>query len=170
VLVECRSAVFWQNAYLSRCYVTYSRRLLAYRCAVICYVMRGGVVLSDISTYRRMTSDSLGFELTKSPCAPYSGLSLRITRVYRKAAECAVGLRMELDPRIVQQHCIGSCTFIGACTEPSATLSHYCKQMNRLAFQVITAVIMKSSLFLDITPCSPLKVGRRFGGTCPIHL
>jgi hypothetical protein len=29
---------------------------------------------------------------------------------------------------------------------------------------------MKSSIFWDITPCSPLKVNRRFGGTCRLHL
>jgi hypothetical protein len=29
---------------------------------------------------------------------------------------------------------------------------------------------MKSSIFADITPCSPLKVNRRFGGTVRIHL
>jgi hypothetical protein len=29
--------------------------------------------------------------------------------------------------------------------------------------------ISKSSLFWDITQCSPLKVNRRFGGTCRLH-
>jgi hypothetical protein len=29
---------------------------------------------------------------------------------------------------------------------------------------------MKSSIFWDITPCSPLKVNRRFGGRCRLHL
>jgi hypothetical protein len=29
---------------------------------------------------------------------------------------------------------------------------------------------MNSSVFWDITPCSPLKVNRRFGGTCRLHL
>jgi hypothetical protein len=29
---------------------------------------------------------------------------------------------------------------------------------------------MKSSVFWDITPCSPLKANRRFGGTCRLHL
>jgi hypothetical protein len=28
---------------------------------------------------------------------------------------------------------------------------------------------MKSSIFWDITPCSPLKVNWRFGGTCRLH-
>jgi hypothetical protein len=29
---------------------------------------------------------------------------------------------------------------------------------------------MKSTVFWDITQCSPLKVNRRFGGTCRLHL
>jgi hypothetical protein len=29
---------------------------------------------------------------------------------------------------------------------------------------------MKISIFWDITPCSPLKVNRRFGGTYRLHL
>jgi hypothetical protein len=38
-------------------------------------------------------------------------------------------------------------------------------------FQVLTEVAMKtSSIFWDITPCSPLKVNRRFGGTYRTHL
>jgi hypothetical protein len=36
-------------------------------------------------------------------------------------------------------------------------------------FEVLTAVVMRSSIFWDITPRSPLKVNRRFGGTC-LHL
>jgi hypothetical protein len=30
--------------------------------------------------------------------------------------------------------------------------------------EVLTAVVMKSTIFLDITPCSPLKVKQRFRG------
>jgi hypothetical protein len=37
-------------------------------------------------------------------------------------------------------------------------------------FEVLTAVVMKSSLFWDITPCCPLEVNRRFRGTCRLHL
>jgi hypothetical protein len=36
--------------------------------------------------------------------------------------------------------------------------------------EVLTAVIMKRTIFWDITPCSPLSVHRRFGGTCRLHL
>jgi hypothetical protein len=37
-------------------------------------------------------------------------------------------------------------------------------------FEVLTAVVMKSSIFWDITMCSPLKVNRRFGRICRLHL
>jgi hypothetical protein len=36
-----------------------------------------------------------------------------------------------------------------------------------LGFEVLTAVVMKSTVFWDITPCSPLKVNRRFRGIYP---
>jgi hypothetical protein len=39
-----------------------------------------------------------------------------------------------------------------------------------LRFKVPTAVLMKRAIFWDITPCSPFKVNRRFGGTCRLHL
>jgi hypothetical protein len=35
-----------------------------------------------------------------------------------------------------------------------------------LGFEVLTAVVMKSSVFWDIMPCSLLKVNQHFGGTC----
>jgi hypothetical protein len=38
-----------------------------------------------------------------------------------------------------------------------------------LEVEVLTAVVMKSSIFWDITPRSPFNVNRRFGGTC-LHL
>jgi hypothetical protein len=34
-----------------------------------------------------------------------------------------------------------------------------------VGFEVLTAVVMKSTIFRDIAPCSPLSVNRRFGGT-----
>jgi hypothetical protein len=34
-----------------------------------------------------------------------------------------------------------------------------------VGFQVFTAVVMKSNTCWDVTPCSPSKVSRRFGGT-----
>jgi hypothetical protein len=39
-----------------------------------------------------------------------------------------------------------------------------------VGFEVLTAVIMKITIFWDITPCSPLSVNRRFGGTYCLHL
>jgi hypothetical protein len=37
-------------------------------------------------------------------------------------------------------------------------------------FEVLTAVVIKSSVFWDITSCNPLKFGQRFGGICRLHL
>jgi hypothetical protein len=37
-------------------------------------------------------------------------------------------------------------------------------------FEIVTSVVMKSSVLWDTTPCSPLRVNRRFGGTYSIHL
>jgi hypothetical protein len=36
-------------------------------------------------------------------------------------------------------------------------------------FEVLTSVVMKSSIFWDITQCSPLKVNHSFGGTRHHH-
>jgi hypothetical protein len=36
--------------------------------------------------------------------------------------------------------------------------------------EVLTAVVMKSSLFWDIRTCSPLKVNGHLGGTFNLHL
>jgi hypothetical protein len=38
------------------------------------------------------------------------------------------------------------------------------KITKNIGFEVLRAVIMNTSIFWDITPCSPLKVNRRFGG------
>jgi hypothetical protein len=37
-------------------------------------------------------------------------------------------------------------------------------------YEVLTAVVMKSSIFWDITLCSSLKVNRRFEGKYCLHL
>jgi hypothetical protein len=39
-----------------------------------------------------------------------------------------------------------------------------------VGFEVFTPVVMKSFIFWDITPCSLLKVNRRFGGKCHLRL
>jgi hypothetical protein len=53
----------------------------------------------------------------------------------------------------------------GACT-------NYCALRISIVvgFEVITAVVMNISIFWDITPCSPLRVNQRFGGTFRLHL
>jgi hypothetical protein len=39
----------------------------------------------------------------------------------------------------------------------------------KVGCEALTAVVMTSSIFRDITLCSPLKVNPRFGGTCRLH-
>jgi hypothetical protein len=39
----------------------------------------------------------------------------------------------------------------------------------RIRFEVLTAVVMKISIFWDITPCMALKINRRSGGTYRLH-
>jgi hypothetical protein len=39
-----------------------------------------------------------------------------------------------------------------------------------MVFEVFTVVVMKSTVFWDITPCSTLKVNRRFGVTYRLYL
>jgi hypothetical protein len=39
----------------------------------------------------------------------------------------------------------------------------------RVGFEVLIAAVMKSSVFGDITPFSPLKVNRLSGGACCLH-
>jgi hypothetical protein len=39
-----------------------------------------------------------------------------------------------------------------------------------VGFEVLTVVVMKSTIFWDIKLCSLLKVNRRFGGTYRLHL
>jgi hypothetical protein len=43
-------------------------------------------------------------------------------------------------------------------------------QKKKLGFQVLTAVVMKTSVFWDITPYSSSKVSRRFERTFRLHL
>jgi hypothetical protein len=35
-----------------------------------------------------------------------------------------------------------------------------------VGFEVLITWVMKRSILWDTTPCSPLKINRRFGGTC----
>jgi hypothetical protein len=39
-----------------------------------------------------------------------------------------------------------------------------------LRFEVLTAVVMESSILWDITPCILLNFNWRFGGTCRLYL
>jgi hypothetical protein len=43
-------------------------------------------------------------------------------------------------------------------------------EFNFVGFKDLTVVVMKSTIFWDITPCSALKVIRRFGGSYRLRL
>jgi hypothetical protein len=43
-------------------------------------------------------------------------------------------------------------------------------EKNKVGFEVLTAVVMKSTIFWDISTCSPLSVNRLFGGIYCFHL
>jgi hypothetical protein len=43
-------------------------------------------------------------------------------------------------------------------------------KMSYKTFEILTAVVIGSSVLWDITPCTLLKVIWRFGGTCSLHL
>jgi hypothetical protein len=44
-----------------------------------------------------------------------------------------------------------------------------CSLVN-VRFEVLTLMVMKSSVLWDISPCRPLKINRSFGGTFRLHL
>jgi hypothetical protein len=53
----------------------------------------------------------------------------------------------------------------------SQFLEYFCKESCLyVGFEVLTAVVMNSIIFRDMTPCSPLSFNRRFGGTHRLHL
>jgi hypothetical protein len=59
----------------------------------------------------------------------------------------------------------------------SGTRFAFLEQNYNLAYQLARELqktkqkdMLKSTIIWDITPCSPLKVNRRFGGTCRLHL
>jgi hypothetical protein len=43
-------------------------------------------------------------------------------------------------------------------------------KLHYVGFEVLAAVVMKTTIFCDITPCSPLEYNRRFKGTYRLHL
>jgi hypothetical protein len=46
----------------------------------------------------------------------------------------------------------------------------YKTMFQSVGFEILTAVVMKSAIFWDITPYNPLKVSQRLGGTYRLHL
>jgi hypothetical protein len=63
------------------------------------------------------------------------------------------------------KHCTHTCpgNQMGVATSRNLSLNLH----GNLGFEVLTAVVTKSDIFWDREPCSPMKVNRRYGGTCP---
>jgi hypothetical protein len=56
------------------------------------------------------------------------------------------------------------------CSDIATDLYKVQYKCSNVGFEVLTAVFMKSIIFWDMTPCSPLSANRRFGGTYRLHL
>jgi hypothetical protein len=59
---------------------------------------------------------------------------------------------------------------VGSCehdNEPSGSIKG---EKVLVGFEVFRAVVMKNTIFWDMTPCSPLSCAQRFGGTYRLHL
>jgi hypothetical protein len=52
----------------------------------------------------------------------------------------------------------------------SAKVNISLHQKKKVGSEALITVVMKSSTFWDITPCSPLNVNERFVGICLLHL
>jgi hypothetical protein len=59
---------------------------------------------------------------------------------------------------------------ISTVLETGGSILGFPSNMRPVGLEVLTAEVRKSSVFLDITTCSPMKVSWRFGGTHPLHL
>jgi hypothetical protein len=55
------------------------------------------------------------------------------------------------------------CTCVSVLITQQKTLIQY----SFVGFEVLTEVVVKSTVFWDRTPCSPMKVSQYFGGTFP---
>jgi hypothetical protein len=53
---------------------------------------------------------------------------------------------------------------------PASNLDRNIDRTVLVGSEVLTPVVMKSSVFCNIMPCSPLKLNRHFGGTYRLHL
>jgi hypothetical protein len=52
----------------------------------------------------------------------------------------------------------------------AATVAGTTKNFKNLGFDVLTDVVMNITMFWDVTPCSQLKIKRRFEGMYRLHL
>jgi hypothetical protein len=95
------------------------------------------------------------------------GLTRRKGRTEMLVEEWQVGNFTALGPLIA--FVTASLFSLEICPPTSRRLCHRRSNAHE-GFAVLTALVIKSCIFWDITPCSPLKVNLRFGVTCRLHL
>jgi hypothetical protein len=65
------------------------------------------------------------------------------------------------------------CLMVVWCMIHEGTIPSYLEGWNKttkVGFEVLTEVVMRGTILWDVSPCSPLKVNRHFGGTYLLHL
>jgi hypothetical protein len=65
-------------------------------------------------------------------------------------------------------------TTLGNIRKGKTLYNHRCENLRSYTFLLVCfrqiSLTSKSSIFWDLTPCSPLNVNRHFGGICRLHL
>jgi hypothetical protein len=78
-------------------------------------------------------------------------------------------------PKSFWLYCLRDCFVLSTMFSPNQLFERNSEQLyfqlkGEKRFEILTAAVMKSTIFWNITPCSPLSVNRRFGGTSRLHL
>jgi hypothetical protein len=161
-----RIAVSWRRSVLlhstlwrvtsSRCSASVWRQT----CATSCPSQIG----SSRGTCRQVTSPGMSTRESRVSCsswcsAPTTGSPRRTLATTRR-----VHLGGQPAPGSCETHAILASSLHAARTETKRRSSH-----SQTWFELLTAMIMKSSVFWDIMSSSPIKVNRRFRGTSRLH-
>jgi hypothetical protein len=128
--------------------------------AIICLLIKIGSPLNSQTTNRLVDKTLLWVKRpvgVKTVSQMWNSLSRHHHYLVRYKAMCLVTVSYHLF--LTGLH--------AACSVLAFSSSPFFPQV--VGFEVRTAEVMKSSVFWDITPRSPLKVNWRFGGTYRLH-
>jgi hypothetical protein len=123
----------------------------------------------------------IAVRLTARPCNTLTWCTYFCARIMHSSSpqlERSISLQLErsisLQPEEERQHCTRTQNEHLVVQGPQSIFCVYLKILTTLILLSriwgSSSRVMKSSIFWYITPCSPLKVNRRFGGTCRLHL